>query len=251
MNQLVTILVPHYKTFALSKLCLRLLRKHTSSDLAHVIVIDNGSQDESTEYLRSLEWIELIERKRAQDESNALSHSRALDLALNRVTTPYVLSIHTDTLVTRDDWLPFLLEPMQRNSNLAGIGSWKLEDKPWHEKFAKSIGTFFQPVDTSQYLRSHCALYRIAVIKELGVNFSLKNEVAGKAMHEKMIEAGYEMEFLPATTLLNYMEHLNHATIVLNPELGGRAQTIKKGTKRINQRLAVANAVLADDSLDK
>ena len=103
---------------------------------------------------------------------------------------------------------------------------------------------------TSQYLRSHCALYRTAVIKELGVNFSLKNEVAGKAMHEKMIEAGYEMEFLPATTLLGYMEHLNHATIVLNPELGGRAQTIKKGTRRINQRLAVTNAVLADGSLD-
>ena len=47
------------------------------------------------------------------------------------------------------------------------------------------------------------------------------------------------------------MEHLNHATIVLNPELAGRAETIKKGTRRINQRLAVANAVLADDSPDK
>jgi len=92
MNQLVTILVPHYKTFTLSKLCLRLLRKHTSSDLARVVVIDNGSQDDSTEYLRSLKWIELIERKRVQDESNALSHSRALDLALNLVTTPYAFN---------------------------------------------------------------------------------------------------------------------------------------------------------------
>ena len=77
------------------------------------------------------------------------------------------------------------------------------------------------------------------------------NEVAGKVMHETMVEAGYEMTFLPATTLLDYMEHLNHATIALNPDLGGGTQTIKKGTKVINRRLAIADEVLADDSLDR
>ncbi len=251
MTQLVTILVPHYKTFMLSKLCLRLLRKHTSSELAQVVVIDNGSQDESTAYLRSLPWIELIERERAPDEANALSHSRALDLALTDVTTPYVLSIHTDTLVTRSDWLPFLLAPFRSNTNLAGIGSWKLEHMPWHKRLAKNVEARFTPVSASQYLRSHCALYRMATIRELNVNFSMGNEVAGKVMHDTMVEAGYEMTFLPATTLLDYMEHLNHATIALNPDLGGGTQTIKKGTKVINRRLAIADEVLADDSLDR
>jgi hypothetical protein len=42
MAQLVTILVPHYKTLMLSKLRLRLLRKHTSLELARVVVLDNG-----------------------------------------------------------------------------------------------------------------------------------------------------------------------------------------------------------------
>ncbi|MBQ61555.1 MAG: hypothetical protein CMQ19_05705 [Gammaproteobacteria bacterium] len=59
------------------------------------------------------------------------------------------------------------------------------------------------------------------------------------------------MEFLPATILLRYMEHLNHTTIVLTSDLGGHAQTFKDGTRRINKRLVVAISVLADDSLDR
>jgi len=62
---------------------------------------------------------------------------------------------------------------MQRNSNLAGIGSWKLEDKPWHKKAAKSIEALFKPAAAPQYLHSHCALYRTDVIRELSVTFSL------------------------------------------------------------------------------
>ena len=70
----VTILIPNYKTLMLTKLCLRLIRKHTEKSMIHVIVIDNDSNDESTEYLRSLKWIELIERKKVEGEIPALSH---------------------------------------------------------------------------------------------------------------------------------------------------------------------------------
>ena len=43
----VTVLVPNYKTLQITKLCLRLLRKHSDPENIRVIVIDNGSQDES------------------------------------------------------------------------------------------------------------------------------------------------------------------------------------------------------------
>ena len=46
----VTILVPNYKTLLITQICLRLLRKHTDPNIADVIVIDNDSQDTSTEY---------------------------------------------------------------------------------------------------------------------------------------------------------------------------------------------------------
>ena len=104
----VTILVPNFRTLNITKICLRLLRRHTDLSRAKVVVVDNDSRDESLDYLRSIKWIELIERTSAPDDTPPLSHSRALDLALSKVDTPYVLSIHTDTFVRRADWLDVL-----------------------------------------------------------------------------------------------------------------------------------------------
>jgi GT2 family glycosyltransferase len=122
-NPKITLLIPHYKTLELTKLCLRLLRKYTDPQLAHFVVIDNGSADESTTYLRTLRWIELVERPKVTNEGPALAHARALDLGLTYVNTPYVLSIHTDTLVKRADWLPFLLSKIEKDNAIAGVGS--------------------------------------------------------------------------------------------------------------------------------
>ena len=66
MSQLIedkaTICIVNYKTADFIKLCLRSIRKFTSSPY-EIIVVDNDSQDESLEYLKSLSWIRLIERQ--------------------------------------------------------------------------------------------------------------------------------------------------------------------------------------------
>lgn len=259
---LVTILVPNYKTLTLTRLCLNLLRKYTTAGLAKVIVIDNDSQDDSLDYLRTLSWIELIERKAEPDESPVQSHSRALDLALERVATPFVLSIHTDTLVKRAGWLEFLLAEIAKRPTIAGVGSWKLESKPWWRQALKFVERSVQRVyyaatgkahglegigKNYYYLRSHCAMYRMDVLRQLQLHFSDGDKVAGKYMHQKMIEAGYEMLFLPSDVLIHYLEHINHATTVLNPTLSSREKSVIKGLRRIEstlQRLeAVANEV--------
>lgn len=266
--QQVTILIPNYKTLQLTQLCLRLIRKYTDLTLAKIIVIDNDSKDASVEYLRSLKWIELIERPAVLNEPPVLAHSRALDLALKQVTTPYVLSIHTDTLVRDPEWLPFLLSHIQHSPNCAGVGSWKLEAKPflkrglkWIEKISQQI--FYQLINKKNhalegvgnnyyYLRSHCALYRMDLIKQYQTGFSDGDQVAGKGMHRKLIEKGHEMLFLPSSTLLKYMEHINHATTVLNPELSRNQKSVAKGTRRIQKSLARFNAtaILQDTTLD-
>lgn len=253
-NPQVTILIPNYKTPELTKLCLRLLRKNTDPQTAKVIVIDNNSQDESLTYLRGLSWIELIERPGIAGESPALSHSRALDAALARVTTPYVLSIHTDTLVKNSQWLDFLIKQIERDTQIAGVGSWKLENISWFKKLAKAIEAKLQKAEESAYyLRSHCALYRTDLLKKFQLTFSDGGEVAGKVLHEKLVGQGYQMVFLPSETLLYYMEHINHATMVLNPDLGTRKKSVNKGLRRIQKSLEAFNAaqVLSDGSLDK
>ncbi len=270
MNQpKVTILIPHYKTLELTKLCLRLIRKQTTPGLAQVVVIDNDSQDASTEYLRTISWIKLIERKAVPNEGAISAHSRALDLGLEVVTTPYVLSIHTDTLIKHPQWLEFLLGQIENNPNTAGVGSWKLESKPAWRQMLKSVERFaqlgfYRLIGKSRhgingvgknyyYLRSHCAMYRMDAIKRLNLQFSGGDMVAGKDLHKQLVDAGYTLTFLPSEILIKYLDHINHATTVLNPELSTRPKSVNKGLKRIKQSLARmhADTILKDASLDR
>ena len=269
MTAKVTILIPNYKTLELDKLCLRLIRKYTDLKLAKVVVIDNASNDASLEYLKTVSWIELIERQVIPNEGAISSHSRALDLALDRVTTPYVLSIHTDTLVKRPDWLPFLINQIEANPNIAGVGSWKLESKPVWRQWLKSIERaiqkpYFKLIGKDKhglegigknyyYLRSHCAMYRMDLLRKYNLHFSDGDKVAGKAMHQSLIEAGHQMVFLPSDLLIPYLDHINHATTVLNPELSTRSKSVVKGMRRIKSSLARMNAdeILKDVSLDR
>jgi glycosyltransferase involved in cell wall biosynthesis len=264
----VTILIPNYKTPDITKICLRLIRQHTDFNRIEVIVIDNNSNDESLAYLKTLPWITLIERKGISGESAPLSHSRALDLALESVTTPYVLSIHTDTFIKRSDWLDVLLTPFNKNTKLAGVGSWKLESKSRIEMFGyhfeqawkKFLNQYFgyqgyraDRLDVNaRYLRSHCAMYRMDVIHQLNTNFSDDDQTAGKVMHQRMVQAGYDMMFLNSAELGKYIDHLNHATMVLNPELGSSSKVQKEGHARIKNKLRGidATAILANQQLD-
>src|SRR3990167_8161177 len=138
-GSLVTILIPNYKTLALTKLCLRLIRKNTDLSKITVIVIDNDSQDESLDYLRKLTWIDLIERPTVAGEPGFQAHAAALDLGLLRTTTPYVLSIHTDTFVKNPQWLEFLISEIEKSPRIAGVGSWKLESKSFYQRILKSL----------------------------------------------------------------------------------------------------------------
>lgn len=265
----VTILLPNYRTPIITRLCLRLLRKHTDVNNIHVIAIDNdsGEDDESLSYLRSLKWIELIERKSVPNESPGASHAAALDMALEKVTTPYVMSIHTDTFVLRHDWLDYLLEQIHMDDNIAGIGSWKLEVKPTWKKVLKKVEYMIQYVIYPlvgkelitdgkgrhfHYLRSHLALYRTDILRKYRVSFGAGEETAGKILHKTLVDHGHEMVFIPSEKLMRYVIHLNHATMILNPQMGSRKKTIRKGSSRIQNILKniQAEKILADDSLD-
>ncbi|MFA7230079.1 MAG: glycosyltransferase [Victivallaceae bacterium] len=265
----LTILIPQYKTLELSKLCLRSLKSLTDLNKVKVVVIDNDSADQSIEYLRSLEWITLIERKDIANELPAEMHARALDIGLELADTQYVLSIHTDTIVTSPKWLDFLLGKIEEADDIAGVGSWKLERKSLFRHMAKKAERFFQtkiwfPLtgkgvgaiagleNNYYYLRSHCALYRTDLIKTYTNGFFDENEPAGKALHRKLVENGYRMLFIPEERMSKYMKHLNHATMILNPEIAGKKTSSHKARKRIMKELKSVSyeQILQDDSLD-
>lgn len=267
----VTVLVPNYRTPTLTKLCLRLLRKHTPRGEIAVIAIDNDSRDESLDYLRSLAWITLIERPRVEGERPWVAHAKALDLALARVDTPFVLSIHTDTLVRGRGWLDVLLRPLEADPGAAGVGSWKLEagERAWWRDALKRaergvqlallplLGRGYGRIEgygeNYFYLRSHCALYRTDLLRAHGLTFAERELPAGKAMHRRLEALGHRLVFLESKELGNHVLHVNNATMVVNREFGGTRRFRDRGLRRIEAALTLvdADAVMADDSLDR
>ena len=253
----ITVLIPNYKTPELTRLCLRLFNKFTPPGRAVFLAIDNDSGDESLAYLRTLPWVELLERKVAPGESGPAMHANALDMGLQRVRTPFVLVVHTDTLPLRPDWLDYLLSEIGQSDRIGGVGSWKLEHVPLWKKCGKRAEAFFQTLfgrrkKEERYLRSHCALYRTDLLKKYTRGFN-DGDTAGRSIHRLLTEQGFEMRFLPSETLGRYIRHLNHATGILNPPQGSRRCARPEAKRRLGAAMdsEFFRRVLADPSLDQ
>ena len=83
-----SVIIPHYKTKDMTRICLLALKEFSTLE-NEVIVIDNGSKDESTDYLRSLSWIRLIENYSNLTGGDA--HKHALDIGLAIAKGKYVI----------------------------------------------------------------------------------------------------------------------------------------------------------------
>ncbi len=254
---LVSIIIPHYQTESLARLCLRSIRRYTTKTPHEVIVIDNGSSDGgSLEYLRSVKWIKLIERTEGISDLPGNAHKEALDAGIAASSGEFLLSFHTDTIPITEGWLAWLVGKMQADPQIAAAGTYKLE----HKKLLKRLEHWFKakmqrgeiPREDKHVIRSHCALYRRSVMEELGLDFISEGTVTGQGVHWAIEDGGYIAKMLSVSEMLRYVVHLNHGTMVLLPELGARKSTIRKGHSRIDKFLnrKEVHDILQDDSLD-
>jgi hypothetical protein len=231
-------------------------------------VIDNGSGEgeESLEYLRSLKWITLIENQPDMTLNPGAIHGLSLDKLAALADTEYILSIHTDTIVFRNDWLDYLLEQIS-DPSVAGVGSWKLEFHSPLKRLGKKIEDWFRvhilhPItgchlaiagteSNRKYLRSHCALYRRDLVQKETNGFYDGME-AGRSIHNTLKEKGYAMKFLPEVDHAKYIVHFDHATMILNPEIGGRKTSSSSARRKVAGILGKKcwEEILNDDSLD-
>ncbi|MFO0945808.1 MAG: glycosyltransferase family 2 protein [Planctomycetota bacterium] len=257
----VSIVVPHFQTEILARLCLRSIRKHTASVPYEVIVVDNASKDgASLQYLRQVEWIRLIERRSGVASTPGESHKEALDIGMAASLAPYILSFHTDTIPLRDDWLTWLLSHMEFHPEVAAVGTYKLEFKSGFRQVLKGLESWFRPRkqreegDHIPYIRSHCALYRRDALDRLGLHFvDGSAQSAGRSIHFALEAQGYQAKLISAAETAKRVVHLNHGTMVLVSELGVCRKTARDGTQRIHEFLdrPTIREVLADASLDK
>jgi GT2 family glycosyltransferase len=264
MKPLVSIIVPHYQTPELAKLCLRSIRRFTVGLDYEVIVIDNASQGTaSLSYLRSVDWIRLIERT-GDIAKGSVAHREAVSLGFEAATAPFVLTVHTDTIPIRNDWLQYHLDPVLKDEHLAAVGTDKLVLRsPFQDWFRKVEDTVmwwkrFRPVrlrNQLPYIRSHCALYRRSVMDQHGIGYNDHPDLtAGQGLHEDLMRAGYECRLLDPADVSQRVVHLNHATELLLPELQSESRFLHlwRGKSRIRRFFERPDiqAILHDESLD-
>lgn len=262
-----TLCVVNYKTLDFTRLCLRSIRKFTRYP-HRVVVVDNDSKDESVEYLRSLDWIELIERKNCNDCNGGTAHGRALDLAFERCETEYFMSLHSDTFLLQDGWLSHLMSYFDNDPSVTCVGSGKLELRPEWQLWLKRVtdikahmrrfrGTHGKHDKYRYYNRTICCGYRTESLRKEGLSFIMnmaKEMAPGKELYFELVDRGRKTVEMPVKEMGRYVVHLAHATEpVVVRDLTRRKRTVRKFKRRLNEvwKHDVIQDILADSSLDK
>jgi len=262
-----TICVVNYRTLDFTRLALRSIRKFTRYPY-EVIVVDNGSQDESIEYLKRLRWIRLIERHPDPDEpAGGVAHARGLDLGLENCNTEFFVSMHSDTFVQKNNWLTNLISHFDNDENIACVSSGKIELAPKWQILLKKVTDFrtsrrkiLREPDLlgkhRYYNRTICCIYQTNILRRENLSFLAdrdKGLTSGKKLYFELLERGYRTVELPPSVMGQYIIHLAHATQVINPrEFPLRKKTVRK-CHRLVDKVMSSNAIqsiLTDDSLD-
>ncbi len=272
---IVSICIPHWQVQELATLCLRAIRKFTTKLPIEVIVVDNGSEDESLDYLRGLKWIRLIERGKQIPEFWVHAFITALDVGFENSWGEYYVVMHTDTIVKHPGWLERLMLPFGDDPNCAASGAWKLEMRSPLDMFMRKITdtkkaklwfrrTFLGDAEAKQLPRElcprdYCAMYRAEPIRRLGLHFDSGGKYDGYTASEQMYyqlkDNGYRAEVIDTAEMMKYMVHLGHATAGLRPKERGlshrRAQ--KKSEMKLRRlfKSNLAKELLEDASLDQ
>jgi glycosyltransferase involved in cell wall biosynthesis len=264
----VTICIPHWQVRGLMSLCLRSIRKHSSNYDVEVIIVDNGSKDESLDYLRSLKWIRLIERPEETHTNWPANVFTAWDRGIREATGEYFISMHSDVFIKSDDWLEPYFQAIDVGEQIAGAGAWKLElVNPIYAAQKLVISNAVSAVKNlfgrnkriswrrGHYPRDYCAMYRRNAIIKHNLSF-LPNDGrgGGYTIARRLWEAGYQTRMIPVQMLYKRMVHIAHGTAAIvaeKPLHDSRAQN--KVERRVQELFAQdwIRALQVDTSLDR
>jgi GT2 family glycosyltransferase len=117
-----TILIPAYRPVELLKTCVDSLINNTNFDTVDILIICNGSDRESLDYLTNLQHPAI----KFAWYPEALGFTKATNIGLKMITTPYIMLMNTDVQILnywpKDAWLKELISPLKQDSNIAITG---------------------------------------------------------------------------------------------------------------------------------
>jgi hypothetical protein len=117
----VAVIIPVFNQWALTRDCLRSLREHTPDEDVQVIVVDNGSTDETAGACGMLGrelFGERFEHVRLEENIN---FGPGCNLGASRADADFLFFLNNDTLLT-SNWLPPLLASFEETPRLGAVG---------------------------------------------------------------------------------------------------------------------------------
>lgn len=229
--------IVNYKTLDLTKICLDLLKSHIDEgrldvNKVEVWVVDNDSKDASTDYLRSLDWIHLIERPVTEKEEGFAAHGKGLNLILQNIRTDYLFLIHTDTFIYDVEVFAMMLKRMQQHPNTAAVGClhqinrgtfrlvWRTVNGffKFHSRRIKlALGLSARPPKpyVEPYIKSFCALWDVKLMKEKGYQFLMAQRIPGYELQDLFKAQGCRIELVSPKKIFQYLDHVEAGTVGL------------------------------------
>lgn len=254
-NLLISICIPHWQAREYIVPCLRSIRKNSKGYNLEIIVIDNGSKDDSLDYLKSLEWIKLIERPEEGPHNFSKNVFTAWDRGLEEATGDLYFTMHSDVFVKDAKWLEPFIDAMNSGPNIMGAGSNKLElHHPfylWQKRFLgegvkrlKKLIPNKNPridEDYGRYPRDYCACYATDFLKKHAVRFDVpRSGIGGGNQVAKQIWTnGGELAIFPVTEMAKHVAHIAHGRKALSSgSVFGKKRSQDKAVKRKNKIFA-------------
>lgn len=256
-----SLVLVNYKTLDITRICLELLHQHLGNSNIPVWVVDNDSADESLEYLRTLDWINLIERASPGREQGHIAHGKALDMALECIETDYVFLLHTDTFIFDKNVFSMMLNTCLKNPMVAAVGCveqinrgtartlWRFSSR-WVKHHARrlkrSVGLRSkEPRPYKEvHLKSFCTLWNCKLMKQHQLRFLMDERVPGYALQDQMTGLGYEVKLLSPRKIFHYLDHIQAGTVAASGAYG----TTHRRTKMYNTILKRMNSNFDDVS---
>jgi GT2 family glycosyltransferase len=115
----IDIVVPVFNALADVKVCLASLQNHTDGFKVRVIVVNDGSDEATTQWLQ--EFCEGKQNFSLIERPTNTGYTRAVNCGLKASTAPYVITQNSDTIVS-DGWLKGLIRCMRSAPNIGIVG---------------------------------------------------------------------------------------------------------------------------------
>lgn len=269
----VTICIPHWQVKRYIKLCLRSIRKYSKEYDIQVIVVDNGSKDESLEYLRSLNWILLLERPDEVHTNWPHNVFTAWDYGLLHAEGDYYITMHSDVFVRADDWLDPFFRKFSKGDHIGGVGGWKLHiENPIYAFQKRVTGFMIKKIKQmagmrknvewkiGHYPRDYCAMYRRDIIVANNLQFTpipgpdhALASGGGYSIAKQLWNAGYETRMISTDEMRSKVAHIAHGTAAVRKEKPIRHKKKQKKLEARTEKFLSANWIQEienDSSLD-